>query len=226
MTTEGSAPPMDRTLPINRRSLHDEVVSRVRDMIIEGRLAPGQRVHEGQLGLSLGISRTPLREALKYLASEGLVDLIPGRGARVRRLEPQDVREMLDVLAALESLASRLVSVQASEEEIAGLRALHERMLGFYRARDRLEYYKCNQAVHSRIVSLSGNRFLAATHETIQSRLKRIRFIGNEGAAKWKGAVGEHEEMIVALERRDGEALAEIMARHLRKTWERVKDII
>ena len=93
--------------PIVRHNLHDAIVSRVRDMIIEGRLAPGARIHEGNLGQELGVSRTPLREALKYLASEGLLELSPGRGAVVRKFLAKDVQDSLIVLAHLESLAGR-----------------------------------------------------------------------------------------------------------------------
>src|SRR5690348_740400 len=93
---------------LNRRSLHDELVDRVRSLIVEGQLAPGMRIHEGQLGTALGVSRTPLREALKVLASEGLVELVQGRGAVVKKLTSIDVRDMLDVLIALETLAGAL----------------------------------------------------------------------------------------------------------------------
>lgn len=213
-------------LPVSRRSLHDELVGRVRDMIIDGQLPPGTRIHEGQLGEALGVSRTPLREALKFLASEGLIELVPGRGALVRRLTPRDVRNMLDVLIALESLAGRLACERASDAEIAKVRALHDEMMRCYADRDRLEYYRRNQAIHSAIAQLSGNAVLAAMHESIQQRLKRVRYIGNEQPAKWEGAVAEHEEMIAALEARDGNRLAEVLARHLDRTWERVRDAV
>ena len=210
--------------PVSRRTLHDELVSRIRDMIIEGHLAPGTRIHEGQLGQALGVSRTPLREALKFLASEGLIDLVPGRGAVVRTLTPKDVRNMLDVLSALEALAGKLACRNATDEQIAEVRRLHDEMMGFYAARNRLEYYKRNQAIHSAIVRISDNAFLASTHEMIQSRLKRIRFLGNEGPDKWEGAVAEHEDMIAALEARDAERLALVLARHMDETWRRVRD--
>jgi len=220
------AMPPAETGPIHRRTLHDELVTRIRDMIIEGRLAPGQRVHEGQLGQALGVSRTPLREALKFLASEGLIDLVPGRGAVVRKLGPKDVRDMLDVLSAIEALAGRFACAQATDAAIAEVRRLHDEMMEFYAARNRLEYYKRNQAIHSAIAQLSGNGFLASLHEMIQSRLKRIRFIGNEGIEKWQGAIGEHARMIEALERRDGDRLAAVLAEHLERTWERVRDVL
>ena len=212
--------------PIVRHSLHDELVGRIRDMIIEGQLEPGSRIHEGQLGQALGVSRTPLREALKFLASEGLIDLVPGRGAIVRQLTPQDVRNMLEVLIALETLAGRLACRNATEAQIAHVRKMHDRMMGFYASRKRLEYYKLNQAIHTAIVNLSGNDYLASTHEAIQSRLKRIRFIGNEAPENWSGAVQEHVEMINALEKRDEDALTDVLTRHLEETWTRIRPIL
>src|SRR4051794_14520612 len=132
--------------PIVRQTLHDELVGRIRDMIIEGQLEPGSRIHEGRLGQALGVSRTPLREALKFLASEGLIDLVPGRGGIVRQLTPQDVRNMLDDLIALETLVGRLACRSATDAQIADVRKLHDRMAEFYNRRRRLEYYKLNQA--------------------------------------------------------------------------------
>jgi len=211
-------------VPLQRRSLHDELVERIRDMIIEGQLAPGTRIHEGQLGKALGVSRTPLREALKFLASEGLVDLVPGRGGLVRRLTPKDVRDLLDVLTALESLAGRLACRNATDAQIAAVRRLHDEMMQFYAARNRPEYYRRNQAIHSSFAQLADNAVLAATHQTIQARLKRIRFIGNEDPATWDSAVREHEEMIGALEARDEARLAAVIASHLERTFARVSD--
>ena len=212
--------------PIVRRSLHDEVASRVRDMIIEGALAPGARIYEEQLAKALGVSRTPMREALKTLASEGLIELAAARGAIVRRFSPKDVRDMLDVLAVLESFAARLACKAASDEHIAELRALHDRMVAFFKAGNRLEYYKLNQDFHSGVLRLSGNTALQSAHLAIQSRLKRIRYIGNSEPRKWSDAMSEHEEMIRRLEARDAEGLAAILALHMEHTWERVKEIL
>jgi len=212
--------------PIVRRSLHDEVVSRVRDMIIEGSLEPGARIYEEQLAKTLGVSRTPMREALKTLASEGLVELAAARGAVVKRFSPKDVRDMLDVLAVLESFAARLACKEASDDQIAELRALHDRMVAFYKANNRLEYYKLNQDFHSGVLRLSANAALQSAHLAIQSRLKRIRYIGNSEPRKWKDAMSEHEEMIRRLEARDAEGLAKILSLHMEHTWERVKEIL
>jgi DNA-binding GntR family transcriptional regulator len=210
--------------PIRRTALHDTLVNHLRDMIIEGDLEPGTRLHEGQLGEQLGVSRTPLREAIKYLASEGLVELVPSRGAVVKRFSPKDVKDMLTVLRSLEELAGRLACEFASDEEVAGVRALHDQMIACYKSGDRLQYYKLNQDIHSAIVGLSKNAALADIHIMLQTRLKRIRFIGHEGPEKWAAAVAEHEEMITALEARDKDRLAEVLGRHLFNAWDRVRD--
>ncbi len=213
-------------LPIVRQNLHDAVVSRVRDMVIEGELAPGTRIHEGNLGRALGVSRTPLREALKFLASEGLIELIPPRGAVVRRFTAKDVRDALAVMGTLEALAGRLACTQASDAELGQIRHLHDRMMERYAARDRLPYFKLNQEIHSRILTASGNAVLAYVHGILQSRLKRIRYIGNEAPERWAGAVADHEAIIAALGRRDADAAAAALEAHMAASWERVRDTV
>jgi DNA-binding GntR family transcriptional regulator len=218
------APSPSPILPLSRPTLHDQLIDRVRALIVEGHLAPGTRIHEGELGKALGVSRTPLREALKVIASEGLVELVPGRGAIVRKLTATDVAEMLDVLKALETLGARLACRNATDVQIASLRRVHDEMIAFYKSGNRLDYYWRNQAINAGLAELSGNALLATMHATIQARMKRIRFIGNEEPALWRAAVTEHEQMIVALESRDEARLAAVVARHLDETWKRVAD--
>ena len=211
---------------ITRVTLHDAVLNQIRDMIIEGTLMPGTRINEGQVGALLGVSRTPLREAIKTLASEGLVEIVTAKGAVVRRFSEADIREILEVLKVLEQGAAHLACVRAPEAEIKKIVAMHKRMLALYKSKDRLAYFKLNQSIHSAIVQASRNATLAQQHETLQARIKRIRFIGNQTPERWAAAVGEHEEMIEALVKRDGEKLAEILGRHLDKTVDRVRDAI
>ena len=215
------ARPSDR---IERHSLHEAIVTRLRDMIIEGHLAPGTRINEGQIGATLGVSRTPLREAIKYLASEGLVDLVPSRGAVVKTFGAKEVRDMIDLIRTLEQFAATRACEVATSQDIGAIRALHDQMIACYRSGDRLQYYKLNQAIHSGIVALADNAALSDVHGMLQTRLKRIRFIGHEGPDKWASAVAEHEEMIAALEARDPARLSAILGHHLTLAWERVKD--
>lgn len=212
--------------PILRRTLHDEAVARLRDMIIDGRLMPGDRVNEGDVGRMLGVSRTPMREALKTLAAEGLIDNVPGRGAVVRAFSRRDVSDMLEALKLIEREAGRLACARASDDEVAALRALHDRMMALYAERKRLDYFKLNQAIHSGFARISGNATLLWAHEAIQARMKRIRFVGNGSPDKWSAAVAEHEEMMLALEARDGDRLAAVLGAHMDRTWERVRDAL
>lgn len=215
---------MGTSLEIENRSLHDQVVSRVRDLIIEGVLEPGARIDEADLIQKLGVSRTPFREALRTLAAEGLVIVRPSRGSTVRKLTRDDVRSMLEVLGHLEQLAGELACARASDDEVTALIDLHNQMMERYYARDRMPYYKMNQEFHSRLTELSKNEPLQEMQSNLQARLKRIRYIGNEKPEYWAGAVADHEAMVAALKARDGKALGAAMATHIQNTWERVKD--
>jgi DNA-binding GntR family transcriptional regulator len=209
--------------PIQRRTLHVEVLTRLRDMIIEGQLGPGTRINEGQVGAQLGVSRTPLREAIKTLASEGLVEIIPAKGAVVRTFSEEDLRQTFEALKVLEQSAGRIVCERAPSASIDGIRDLHRQMLVLYAARQRLDYFKLNQAIHTAIVAASGNAILLEMHATLQARVKRARFIGNGEPEKWAAAVAEHEQMMAALDARDAEALAETLGRHMDAAFARVR---
>ena len=211
---------------VPRRSLHSDVLAALRDMIIEGELPAGERINETALYPRLGVSRTPLREALKALASEGLVELVPNRGAVVRRFTLDDVTHMLEAIKVIETFAVRAACQRAGADEISSLQLLHTQMRDCYRAKDRLEYFKLNQDIHTGLVRAGHNDTLAGMHAALQARLKRIRYIGNEAPAKWSGAMAEHEEMMAALKDRDGDALAEVVGRHMDETLKRVTDQI
>jgi DNA-binding GntR family transcriptional regulator len=209
---------------LQRETLAGMAANRIRDMIIEGRLEQGERINETELGRSLGVSRTPLREALRTIAAEGLIDLRPAHGARVARPSPTEIRGMLEVLAELEAMAGRLACERASAAERDAALDTHRRMIALYAARDRMPYYKLNQQFHTQVSAMSGNATLTQVQANIQSRLKRVRFVGSDDPQAWAAAVEEHEQMAAALSARDGEALAAVMKRHLLNTWRRVRN--
>jgi DNA-binding GntR family transcriptional regulator len=216
-------PAMNEMEPIQRRTLHDEVVTRIRDMIIEGTLGAGERINEALIGKRLGVSRTPMREAIKTLASEGLIDVLPAKGAVVHTVSEQSLLETLEALKILEQAAGRLACSRASDETLNSINQIHVEMMTLYRDETRLEYFKLNQAIHAAIVAAGGNGLIARAHASLQARIKRFRFVGNREPAKWSAAVGEHEEMIAALMARDGDALAEVLGRHLDAAFVRVR---
>jgi DNA-binding GntR family transcriptional regulator len=207
---------------IERRTLHDEVVDRMRDMIIEGQLEAHERINETELCRRLGVSRTPVREAIKTLASEGLIELVRNKGAIVKRLGVDEIVDLLEAVAVIERYAAEVGVERASDLEINEIAAMHRRMRDHYNARERLPYYKLNQAIHAAIVALTHNNTLTAAHEALQMRLRRIRYVGNELPASWSGAMREHEAMIKALKKRDGAQLRNAIELHLDTTRDRV----
>lgn len=226
MNQTDSLPPVPAPAPIEKLTLHDQVANQVRDLIIEGYLEPGSRIDEMDLVTRLGVSRTPMREALRTLAAEGLVVIRPSRGVIVRKLSAEDVFSMLEMLGEIERFGGVLAAERATEEEVAALLDIHQRMMALYEARDRLPYYKLNQLFHSRLAEASHNATLVEIQANIQARLKRIRFIGNREPGHWADAVADHQEMAAALRARDGQRLGAIMALHLQRTWDRVKDTL
>ncbi|WP_375596361.1 GntR family transcriptional regulator [Algihabitans albus] len=201
--------------PIARRSLHDELVARLRNMIVEGELRPGARLPEKELCSQFGVSRTPLREALKVLASDGLVEISPHRGATVVQISRADVEEMFPVMGALEALAGELACAKIDAAGIAEITALHHQMVAHYHRKERAEYFRLNQQIHERILQAAGNVTLSALHSSLAGRVRRARFLANMSPPRWQQAVEEHEEILAALTRRDGPRLADILRRHL-----------
>ena len=209
---------------IQRRPLHDEIVEKLREMIGEGELAPGARVPEKLLCARFGVSRTPLREALKVLACEGLIDLHPNRGAAIATLEISALEEIFPVMGQLESLAGELACAKITDDEIAEIRALHYQMVVFFRRADRPEYFRANQRIHDLILTAARNKALAGVHRTLAGRIRHARYVANMTQGRWAKAVEEHEEILVALAGRDGPRLSVLLKRHLANKFEAVRE--
>jgi DNA-binding GntR family transcriptional regulator len=199
-------------------SLHGEILSRLRDYVVEGNIPDGGRVPERQLCELFGVSRTPLREALKVLAAEGLIELLPNRGARVRELGKHDLEELFDVIGGLESLAGRLACETITDEEIAEIERLHYEMYGYYLRRDMHNYFQVNQRIHERIVAASRNETLRSIYANLAGRIRRVRYSANfaRKRQRWAEAMREHEAILDALRRRAGSELSDTLFQHLR----------
>lgn len=200
---------------ISRRPLHEEAVDRLRSLIVQGELAPGSRLNERVLTAQLGISRTPLREAIKLLATEGIVELLPNRGAIVAPLDPARLKEALTVMGALEALAGELACAHVTVEQLAEIRALHYEMLAMHARGDLAGYFKLNQAIHLKLVEASGNSVLAATYRQLNANVRRARYMANLSRERWDTAVREHEEILGALAARDAGRLKALLRDHL-----------
>ncbi len=203
--------------------LPQRVANQLRDMIVQDVLPPGSPIRERTLAGQLNVSRTPMREALKILSAERLVELSPHRGAVVASPSAEDVHDMLTVLGNLEALAGELAAARATDEDISEIKALHYEMLAAYARQDRLAYFKLNQRIHLAIVAASRNETLIETHGRINARLFRVRYQSNLKNTEWHTAIEEHEEILKQLCARDPAGLSAILRRHLGSTWAKVR---
>ena len=207
---------MAEILSIPRQVLHQEVAVRLRQRIVEGQIAPGTKLNERELSEVLKVSRTPLREAIKMLAAEGLVELLPNRGAVAVQLTEQDILDTFEVMAGLEAQSGELAAQRITPHELAEIQAMHFEMMAAYTRRDLSSYYAVNARIHRAISAAAKNPVLATVYQQVNARLQALRFRSNQDGEKWKRAVKEHEKMIEALVARDGSALRAILEQHLR----------
>lgn len=191
-----------------------ELTARIRRMIMEGELKPGEKVPEKELTLRFGVSRTPVREALKVLANEGFVRLLPNRGARVSQQTPEELSEIFPVIAALEGVAGELAAEKASDDDIARVAMLTKGLRLSYEAGDRPRYFDINQAIHKIILSAARNKTLAQQHAALAGRIYRARYAANLENRRWRAAIREHEAISEALAERDGRKLGRLMKEH------------
>jgi DNA-binding GntR family transcriptional regulator len=183
-------------ISIPRTALHEQVASRLRQMLVENRIAPGAKLNERALSEELNVSRTPLREAIKMLAAEGLVELLPNRGAIAVELTEDDVRHTFEVMAGLEGQSGELAAQRISDAELSEIRAMHFEMLAAWTRRDLSSYYRLNALIHSAINAAAHNPVLGATYRQVNARLQALRFRSNQDEDKWNRAVEEHTRMI------------------------------
>jgi DNA-binding GntR family transcriptional regulator len=202
-------------ISIPRPVLHQQVSTRLRQLIVEGQIAPGAKLNERALCEQLQISRTPLREAIKMLAVEGLVMLLPNRGAVAAQLTEQDVRDTFEVIAGLEGQSGELAAQRITDAELTEIRALHYEMLAAHTRRDLPTYYRLNALIHNAINRSARNPVLSQTYLSVNARLQALRFRSNFDDAKWQRAVQEHEAMIDRLVARDANGLRAVMVTHI-----------
>jgi DNA-binding GntR family transcriptional regulator len=194
--------------------LHGAAVNVLRERIVTGQLLPGAFLREKELCIELGISRTPLREAIRTLAREGLVRHVPNRGAVVTPLDLDEVEALYQAVGHIEAGAAKLACRRAGDEEIATISILHHQMMIAYVQRDLATYITLNQDIHRNIVRASGNFVLLEMWELLAPRVRRARSVANLYPSRWDAAVREHQEMQAALTARDGTRLGALMEPH------------
>lgn len=205
----------DTSMLLQRDTLHSGVADALRDMIVSGEMQAGSKINEGALCERFGISRTPLREALKVLASEGLIQLVPRHGARVAQITETEIAELFPIMAALEGLAARLACARMRPSDIKTFQRLHRDLFARYEAGDEKSYLAINREIHLLLFAVADNTALTALYEQLLVRIHAVRFVARKTSGQWGRAVEEHRGLLAAIEARDGARLAALLEAHL-----------
>jgi DNA-binding GntR family transcriptional regulator len=209
-----------RRLRMPRAGLHEQAATRLRTLIVRGDLLPGQHLLENDLSEALGVSRTPLREALRQLASEGLVELRLNRSAIVAPLRREELTELFEALSGIERCAAELAATRMGARDIEQLETMQER-IEWHRDRGELrEYFEINQQIHRAIVGFARNGVLKLTHDVLLPRAERARFFGLSVLGRWDESVRDHQEILTALRDGDGDRAGKLLGHHVRRTGE------
>ncbi|ANO50515.1 GntR family transcriptional regulator [Woeseia oceani] len=208
---------------IPRSSLQEEIATRLRNEIVEGFWEPGARLQERILCERYGVSRSPLRETFQILVKEGLLELLPGRGAVVTRPTMTDALENIEIIIALEAMSIVLACERAKDEELEEIASLHERMRKCSEEHDVESYYQLNNAVHSAIVHASGNAAMIAAHANVQRHITRLQNLSGALEAITAESLAEHDSFVKALLNRNAKKAEKELRAHLGATAEKIR---
>lgn len=202
----------------DRAPLHDGVFERLRQMIICCELLPGDRIPETDLGQSFGVSRTPMREALKLLAAEGLVELRPHKGAVVAKISPTEISETFALMSTPESMSGPLVCERISNIDLQNLEGIVVDMDNKLAQKVLPGFFEANAAFHKGIVTLAGNRVLSRVYDDMFDKLQRARHLVSYDQQRWEDSAVEHRSILEALAARNGSELSRRLQEHARLT--------
>ncbi len=212
-TTSTPIRPAAAGASLSEGALYERVAVRLRERIVAHLLAPGSWIDEQALAAEFGISRTPLREALKVLASEGLVTMKLRRGAYVTEVSDRDLAEVYHLLALLESDAAAHVAEHASDAQIAELDALHQALEATVHERD--AFFAANERFHMRLLEIAGNRWRNQTVADLRKVMKLYRHHSLFKQGRLEASLQEHRDIMAALRMRNAERVQALMRTHL-----------
>ena len=209
-----------RQLRVPRIGLHEQAASRLRSLIVRGDLSPGEALLESEISEALGISRTPLREALKQLASEGLVELRLNRSAIVAPFRREELLELFEAVSGIERCAAELAATRMAARDVERLEALQEKIEHHHDRGELRDYFETNQQIHATIVGFARNAVLKSTHDVLLPRAERARFFALSVQGRWDESVREHHDILAALKKKDGERAGRLLGHHVLRTGE------
>jgi DNA-binding GntR family transcriptional regulator len=208
--------------PLDRISLHDQLVAKLREMIVSGELQAGAPLPEKMLCETFGVSRTPLREAFKILASEGLIELRPHRTPVVTPVDRDEIAHSFAIMVALDGVVGAAAAERATDDDIARLDAMHQRLVALHRDAARAEYFRLNQDIHVEITRLAANPVLLNIWMTLNANIYRARATANYDAGRWTESVKEHDAFMALLRARHAQGFAASLSVHTRNTGDAV----
>jgi DNA-binding GntR family transcriptional regulator len=197
------------------QNLHEATFQKLRSLLVEGAITPGSKLNERELAEQLKVSRTPIREAIRRLAADGLVELIANRGAIAVQLSRDDIIHTFDVIANLEGYSGELAAKNINGQALTELEALQYEMMASYARRDLSNYYRLNLKIHHAINQAANNPVLSQLFTQVNARIEALRFRSNQDGVKWEKAVGEHQEMLDALKAQDSARMRRVMMQHV-----------
>ncbi len=196
-------------------SLFRSTTEALRQLILDGALPAGQRLKERELCALLNVSRTPVREAIKALIQEGLLQSLPNRSAMITELDSEEVRSLAVVVAEIERLAVELASVHATEAELETIAVAHHEMVIHHVRNNMRDYFKSNKDFHRKIIQSARNSVLLWIWDLLSTRVDRARYASNRQPKRWPLAIKEHSEILEALIARDGARAGALMRSHV-----------
>lgn len=211
---------------LQRAGLHEQAAMRLKLLIIKGALKPGQVLSEVELAEQLGISRTPLREALKLLGAQGLLELRQNRSARVAPMQADDIEQLFEAMAGIEEFAADLAVRRMGKRELKRLAVLQEQIERHHGSRSLDDYFFSNQQIHLLIVEAARNGPLQEAHALLFGRAERARYFALSRSERWDESIAEHRELAQALEAGDGAKAARIIGDHVRRTGQVMKELL
>ena len=200
---------------IQNQSLTSVIFDQLEQMILTGRIKPGERINESQLSSILQVSRAPIREACRQLEKHGMVQSIARKGTFVTKIEISEVIELYDIRASLDALAAEKAAVQATSNDLDDFRAMLESMRAAIEADDAKEYFRANIIFHRRIVELSRNQNLQSLTEGIYNKASLYRKTNLSFASRISISYGQHKDIFRAIEAQSPVDAASLMKHHV-----------
>ena len=208
---------------LNIRPLYEDVADRLREQIFSKQLAPGSWLDEQSLAAQFGISRTPMREAIKVLASEGLITIKMRRGAYVTEVARSDLEQIFTILSLLEGQAAKETAIKASEAELNLLDDLHHRLEKAAADRDLEQFFEINVKFHELIQEIAGNKWMNGVIADLRKVLKLHRRDSLTSTGRLQNSLVEHREILRSLLKRDEQAAELAMRKHLARGLEALR---